>query len=318
MEIYFSALLDYILGDFGWCLHPVILIGKLIGVYERVFYRGNRKVMGGCFTVAVLATIAAVVLILMKLSAFSPFAHSLLTVYLLYTALAWRSLQKESGRVIQVLQSGNLDGARKQLSYIVGRDTENLDEEEIRKAVIETVSENTIDGVLAPLFYMMIGYFLGCPVLLAFLYKGINTMDSMVGYQNERYREFGYCAAKLDDLVNLIPARLGSLIMLLAGVILGYDGPNGFRIWKRDRYAHKSPNSAHPESVTAGLLGLQLGGTHAYFGQMVEKPTIGDATHAPEDADYKKTCRILDVSVILTLALFALAIAIQQLCLKLF
>ena len=194
------------------------------------------------------------------------------------------------------------------LSYVVGRDTENLNRQQIIKATVETIAENTIDGVLAPLFYMALGYLAGGglgAVLAAWLYKAVNTMDSMVGYKNDRYREFGTCAARLDDVANLLPARLGAMLMLLAGGMLGLDAMAGWRVWWRDRYAHKSPHSAQSESVVAGLLGLRLGGPSYYFGKLVVKPTIGDERREPQLADYTATCRILNWSVILAAVVFS-------------
>ena len=257
---------------------------------------------------ATLATVAGVLLALLLFLAQWPWLRAAVVVYLLYAALAWRSLQVEPGYVISALRSGNLPRARKMLSYVVGRDTENLNRQQIIKATVETIAENTIDGVLAPLFYMALGYLAGGglgAVLAAWLYKAVNTMDSMVGYKNDRYREFGTCAARLDDVANLLPARLGAMLMLLAGGMLGLDAMAGWRVWWRDRYAHKSPNSAQSESVVAGLLGLRLGGPSYYFGKLVVKPTIGDERREPQLADYTATCRILNWSVILAAVVFS-------------
>lgn len=311
MLVYISTLIDFFLGDPKGFPHPIILVGKLISFYEKLLYQGNKKVMGFLFTAAVLVTVGGVLGLILWVASHWRIVYLIISVYFMYTALAWRSLKKETGYVFDALARNNIALARKKLSYVVGRDTENLNEEEITKATIETIGENTIDGVLAPMFYMMIGYFLGWPVIFVYLYKTINTLDSMVGYKNEKYGDFGFCSAKLDDIVNWIPARLGSFLMLLAGIVLGYDGKNGFRIWKRDRYAHKSPNSAQSESVVAGLLGLQLGGAHYYFGELVVKPTIGDEINKPVAADYLRCCRILDGSVIITLLIFTVCYVIS-------
>lgn len=312
MSIYLALLLDYLLGDPKWLPHPVVAVGKLIAFYEKLLYPrqySQSAFRQGCLLVlATLATVAGVLLALLLFLAQWPWLRAAAVVYLLYAALAWRSLQVEPGYVISALRSGNLPRARKMLSYVVGRDTENLNRQQIIKATVETIAENTIDGVLAPLFYMALGYLAGGglgAVLAAWLYKAVNTMDSMVGYKNDRYREFGTCAARLDDVANLLPARLGAMLMLLAGGMLGLDAVAGWRVWWRDRYAHKSPNSAQSESVVAGLLGLRLGGPSYYFGKLVVKPTIGDERREPQLADYTATCRILNWSVILAAVVFS-------------
>lgn len=311
MPVYFSVILDFFLGDPKKLPHPIILVGKLISLYERIFYRGNKKVMGFIFMMATLITVGGILWLLLWLAGHWPVIYWLVTVYLLYTSLAWRSLKKETGYVFQALAKGNIVKARKMLSYVVGRDTENLNEEEIVKATVETMGENTIDGVLAPLFYMFIGYFCGLPVIFVYIYKTINTLDSMVGYKNDKYSEFGYFSAKLDDVVNWLPARIGSLLMLLGGGLLGYDLKSGFKIWRRDRFAHNSPNSAQSESVVAGLLGLKLGGAHFYFGKEVYKPTIGDEIRKPDLKDYLRCCNILDMSVMLSMLLFTISYLIK-------
>ena len=296
MSIYLALLLDYLLGDPKWLPHPVVAVGKLIAFYEKLLYPrqyGQSAFRQGCLLVlATLATVAGVLLALLLFLAQWPWLRAAVVVYLLYAALAWRSLQVEPGYVISALRSGNLPRARKMLSYVVGRDTENLNRQQIIMATVETFAENTIDGVLGA-------------VLAAWLYKAVNTMDSMVGYKNDRYREFGTCAARLDDVANLLPARLGAMLMLLAGGMLGLDAMAGWRVWWRDRYAHKSPNSAQSESVVAGLLGLRLGGPSYYFGKLVVKPTIGDERREPQLADYTATCRILNWSVILAAVVFS-------------
>ena len=201
--------------------------------------------------------------------------------------------------------------ARKYLSYIVGRDTQNLNKGQIISAVIETVAENSIDGVIAVLFYMIGGYFLGIPALLAYLYKAASTLDSMVGYKNKRYLQFGYASAKLDDILNFIPARFGALVMLLSGAISGNNAKEGFRIFKRDRKNHSSPNSAHSESVIAGLLGVRLGGGNYYFGEYVSKPYIGDDKKEVEIKDMEKVYNILDLSVGIIMVIFVFVIGVR-------
>lgn len=312
MSIYLALLLDYLLGDPKWLPHPVVAVGRLIAFYEKLLYpqRYGQSAFrqGFLLVLATLATVGGVLLALLLFLGRWPWLQAVVVVYLLYAALAWRSLQVEPGYVISALRSDNLPRARKMLSYVVGRDTEDLNRQQIIKATVETIAENTIDGVLSPLFYMGLGYLWGGGVgaaLGAWLYKAVNTMDSMVGYKNDRYREFGTCAARLDDVANLLPARLGAMLMLLAGGMLGLDSASGLRVWWRDRYAHKSPNSAQSESVVAGLLGLRLGGPSYYFGKLVVKPTIGDERREPQLADYDITCRILNWSVILAAVIFS-------------
>lgn len=202
-------------------------------------------------------------------------------------------------KVYEPIEAGDLAESRKRLSMIVGRDTENLDFEGITKAVVETVAENTSDGVIGPMLFMLIG---GAP--LAFVYKAINTMDSMIGYKNDKYLYFGRAAARLDDLVNLIPARITGLAMVAVSAPCGLDGKNAAKIFRRDRKNHSSPNSAHPESACAGALGVQLGGDACYFGKRYAKQTIGDALRPVEKEDIKRACRLMYASSALCLTVF--------------
>ena len=308
MAVYLGVLLDFIVGDPKGCPHPVIFIGKLVSLYEKLLYHKKGKIWGAFLVILVLATVGCLIQLILWLCSFIPYLELIVSIAFICMGMAWKSLKKETAAVADAVAEGNLPEARKRVSYVVGRDTEELTAEEILKADIETVAENTIDGILAPLFYLFIGWFCGFPVLFLWLYKATNTMDSMVGYRNEKYGDFGCCAAKLDDVLNFIPARLGSLVMLLAGVIVGCDGKNGWKIFRRDRFAHSSPNSAQSESVVAGLLGLQLGGTHMYFGKPVEKPTIGDPLKSVSLEDFKACYRITDVSVLLFLLFFTVAL----------
>jgi adenosylcobinamide-phosphate synthase len=307
MTVYLSLLADFLIGDPKGFPHPVIWVGKVIAFYEKLFYgESHQSLRGGLFTITVLLTVTAFLGGILYLASLWQPLYIFVSIYFMYTSLAWRSLKKETGYVIDALEKDDILAARKFVSYVVGRDTTELTKEEIIKADIETVAENTVDGVLAPLFYMMIGYFLGFPVIFVWLYKTINTLDSMVGYRDERYLNFGRFAAKVDDVVNFIPARLGSLTMLAAGILPGLDLRNGWKIFRRDRFAHLSPNSAQSESAVAGLLGLQLGGSHHYHGILIEKPTIGDALKEPDSGDYQKSLRILDFSVVLFVLIFTL------------
>ena len=192
-----------------------------------------------------------------------------------YQILAVKSLKVESDRVYRALKEEGLISGRKAVSMIVGRDTKELSEEGVTKAAVETVAENTSDGVIAPLFYMVIG-----GAVLGFAYKAVNTMDSMIGYKNDKYRYFGTAAARLDDAANFLPSRLAALLMIAASFLLGMDGPGAFRIYCRDRKNHKSPNAAQTESVMAGALGVELAGNAWYFGKLYEKPTIGGSEKA--------------------------------------
>lgn len=309
MEIFISLLLDNFLGDPKGFPHPVRLVGRIISGWEKALYRlPNKRTAGILEVAAVLATVLAIISGILLLLQNFPLLQTIVCIYLLYTALSWRQLKLEAGFAAEAVKSGNLNRARRMLSYVVGRDTANLSPTEVLKAAIETVAENTIDGVLAPLMYMSLGYWLGgagWAVIFAYTYKTINTMDSMLGYKNERYLHFGTAAARLDDVANFIPARLGAMIMLISGGLLGYNLKRGWKSWLEFRYAHKSPNSAQSESVIAGLLGLQLGGPAYYFGELVAKPTIGRAIKHPDYQDFAKTCRVLDWSVYITAAILA-------------
>jgi adenosylcobinamide-phosphate synthase len=296
-----GCILDLIIGDPYWMPHPIRLIGKLIGTLEKRFLgsgesiaeRKPRREMAfgaiACFIVLVTTVLlsgAVMILSYMINSYLGMAVESVLTCYI----LAARSLEKESMKVYYALKNKDVEGARLAVSMIVGRDTESLDEKGIARAAVETVAENTSDGVIAPLIYT----FIGGPVL-GLTYKAINTMDSMVGYHSDRYEYYGKVPAILDDVVNYIPARISAIFMILSAFILGKDfsGKDAFRIFKRDRYNHKSPNSAQTESVCAGALGLQLAGDAYYFGKLVKKPYIGDATREIEPEDIKRACKLM-------------------------
>ena len=216
-----------------------------------------------------------------------------------YQIFATKSLKVESDRVYIALKDKGLEAGRKAVSMIVGRDTQNLTEEGVTKAAVETVAENTSDGVIAPLFYMLIG-----GAVLGFTYKAINTMDSMVGYKNDKYQWFGTAAAKLDDVVNFIPARVSAVLMILAAYLTGMDGKNAACIFRRDRFNHKSPNSAQTEAVMAGALDVQLAGDAWYFGKLVKKPTIGENLRPVEAADITRINRMMLVASLIALVLF--------------
>ena len=293
-------LLDQIFGDPYFLPHPIRGIGWLIAKTEKALRSGNpqedspereaaERRQGKLLVVSVLLlTGMFTALILVGAYALYPRIGMVVEAVMTYQILAARCLQVESGKVWKHLKAGNPEAAREAVSMIVGRDTQNLTEEGVAKAAIETVAENTSDGVIAPMLYTA----LGGPVL-GFLYKAVNTMDSMVGYKNDRYLHFGRAAAKLDDLVNLIPSRLAALLLIVSAYLLRYDGKNAYRIWRRDRRNHKSPNSAQTESACAGALGLRLAGDAWYFGKLVPKPYIGDEIHPIEPQDIRRVNRLM-------------------------
>jgi len=295
--------LDLILGDPSWIRHPVCWIGDLISALEKRLRKIFPDTPGGLLTAGIVMVFMVCAVcyflpfaILYILYKFVPVAAFLLETFWCYQLLAARSLKQESMKVYDRLVNGTLDEARYAVSMIVGRDTESLSDTGVTKAAVETVAENASDGVIAPMLFMAIG---GAPLM--FLYKGINTMDSMVGYKNDKYLYFGRCAAKLDDVVNYIPARISALLMIAVSFLPGkaYDGKGAWRIWRRDRRKHASPNSAQTEAVCAGSLGVQLAGDASYFGKIVKKPTIGDAHRPVEYEDIKRANGLLYRTAIL-------------------
>ena len=292
-----GLVLDFIIGDPNNPFHPVRIIGalgiKLENITRRVFK--NLKISGFVTWLGVILITFLVNSLIVRLAfSISNIFGIIIEGILLYFCISSKGLKVEGLKVIKVLESGDIEGARKQLSYIVGRDTKVLDEEGIIRAVIETVAENTSDGIIAPLLFGALG---GAP--LAMTYKAVNTCDSMFGYKNDKYIDFGFVPAKMDDLFNYIPARITGYLVIFAAFILGLDYKNSYRIYKRDRYNHTSPNSAHPESAVAGALGIRLGGANYYFGKIVEKPTIGDKNKVIEISDLYKTNNILLVVTLL-------------------
>lgn len=301
-------ILDLIFGDPHWLPHPICLIGNLIGFLEKNLRKllapgKTALLLGGALMVVIVlfVTFAVPYAVLAAAGEISPWLRFALETIMYYQIFATKCLRDESMKVYHALHNDDLADARVKLSWIVGRDTANLDAEEVTKGAVETVAENTADGIIAPMFYMFIG---GAP--LAFLYKGINTMDSMVGYKNDKFLYFGRCAAKLDDLANLIPARITGLVMILAAYFLNLNAKGAWKIFWRDRYNHLSPNSAMTESVTAGALNIQLGGDHFYFGKLVHKDTIGDNIRQVVPDDIALANNLLYMTAILSLLLFTL------------
>ncbi|MDD4508484.1 MAG: adenosylcobinamide-phosphate synthase CbiB [Eubacteriaceae bacterium] len=315
-----AVVLDWIVGDPETIPHPIVWIGKSVGFLTKKLNRGNHRKGKGLLMWMIVMAITAAVVLALEYAALR--IHWLLfvvlTIWFLATTLAEKSLKLSVKKVGRALEQDDLEEGRKQVGYLVGRDTTQLSSKEIIRATVETTAENTVDGVLAPLFYMVVGTVLVMwipalnPLVLAMLYKAVNTMDSMVGYKQEPFTEFGFFPATLDDLFNFLIARLGSLVMILAGFFLGYDAPQASRIYNRDRYNHKSPNSAHPESVVAGLLGIQIGGTNIYFGETVVKPTIGDPEHELCAGDIDDTLSIMMVSEMIMAIMFCLGLFIVE------
>lgn len=302
IHITLGFLLDLLWGDPPRFPHPVRWIGRMIS-----FLEGNiRKLKLSPFglrtagVVLVLLTVGtaylATFLLLYVASQVSNLLFDALSIMIIYFSLASRCLAQEAGEISKALADEDLVLARKRLSYIVGRDTQDLTEEEVVRGAVETVAENTVDGVISPLFYI----FLGGPAL-GMAYKAVNTLDSMVGYFNDKYRDLGWASARLDDFANWLPARFTGLLMPLAGIFGGYNIRRGYRIMWRDRRNHKSPNGGYPEAAMAGLLGVRIGGTNYYFGSPVEKPTIGDPENPLERAHVGDAVRIMITTAVLAL-----------------
>ncbi len=292
-----AFILDLIFGDPYFLPHPICLIGNTISFLEKKIRRWlKNELLGGALLVFLVLVLSFGIpfAILHAAGRINNYLALVIEIYFCYQIFAVKSLKTESMKVYDPLTQKDMLGARKFLSYIVGRDTENLDEKGVIKATVETIAENTTDGVIAPLLFMAAG---GAP--LAFFYKAINTMDSMIGYKNEKYIRFGKCAARLDDAANFIPARIAALIMLVASAFLRLDFSGAVKIYLRDRKNHKSPNSAQTESVCAGALRVQLAGAASYFGQLVPKPTIGDAIRAIEPKDIVVTNQLMYLTSIL-------------------
>lgn len=303
--------LDLIIGDPHGIPHPVVWIGKLISVLDRKLLGELRdpdpesaardrvretragKYMVLCVVCTVFVLTLAVIFVSYRINIIAGIiVEAILTCYL----LAMTSLRRESMKVYKELVKGSLEDARRAVSMIVGRDVSVLDEVGVTKAAVETVAENLSDGVIAPMLYTAIGG----PVL-GLTYKAINTMDSMIGYRNDRYMWFGSAAAKLDDAANLIPARISAFLLMAASAVAGkeYSASGAYRIWKRDRFNHKSPNAAQTESACAGSLGIMLAGDAQYFGRIVHKPTIGDDLRPIEYEDIRRVNKLMIISSVI-------------------
>ena len=304
-------LLDLLLGDPHTPWHPACIIGKYICGYEKILrktllkgeHNEKKELRAGGYLVILVILTAVMVpwIILMAAYSLHPYLGLAAEIIMCYAVLATRSLKTESMKVYNALKEEGLEEGRKAVSMIVGRDTERLDEKGVVKAAVETIAENFSDGVAAPMFYMMLG-----GTLAGYFYKAVNTMDSMVGYKNDKYLYFGRAAAKFDDVLNYIPARLSGMLMCGAAAFCGMDSKNAWRIYWRDRYNHSSPNSAHTEATAAGAMHIQLAGNAYYFGKLYEKPTLGDPDRPVEYEDIPRVNRLLYATAILSLVVFGL------------
>jgi len=306
-----AYVLDLAVGDPRWLPHPIRWIGAWIVRCERVFLRPNgsstqQRIMGIVFWFSVVGAVALCAFLALRVAFWIHWVPGVaLSTWMAFTVLATRSLHGESADVARALEAGDLPLARERLSWIVSRDTSQLEEPEIVRALLETVAENISDGIVAPLFYLA----LGGPVL-AMAYKAVNTMDSMVGYMNDRYRYFGWFAAKVDDGVNWLPARMSGWLLVLGAAWTGLDWRRARLIMKRDANKMKSPNAGYPEAAAAGALGVQLGGSSVYFGQKVEKPTLGDGGSPLTLTVYRKMVRLMYMTSFLAFIMALLIMAL--------
>lgn len=303
IALFGGFLLDLLVGDPHWMPHPIRLIGSVIAKCSKwnraELKKGEQFWRGVAMTILVVCLTAVVAAAILVAGYWlHPFAGCIIEGIMTYQILATKCLKVESMKVYKALKKDDLEGARYAVSMIVGRDTQVLDATGVAKAAVETVAENTSDGVIAPLIYLAIG-----GPILGFMYKAINTMDSMVGYKNEKYQYFGTAAAKLDDVVNFLPARISAWLMTAASALLNMDAKQAKKIFLRDRFKHSSPNSAQTESVMAGALNIQLAGNAWYFGTLHEKPTIGDPIRAVEPQDIVRANRLLYMTAILAVVL---------------
>lgn len=301
-----AYLLDLIIGDPYSFPHPVRFIGNLIRFTEgkiRIIFKSKKQLKIGGFLLwaTTVGFTALVTNLILNLLCINNIFYVIIASIILYTTLSTKCLADEAKKIYKVLKTGDIEKSRKQLSYIVGRDTTSLNENEIIRATVETVAENTVDGIISPMMYG----FIGGPVL-AMAYKAINTLDSMVGYKNEKYGDIGFASAKIDDIANFIPARITPFFMMIASFMLGFNSKKSIKIAMRDRKNHKSPNCAYAEGAVAGALEVQLGGTNMYFGEKVYKPTIGDKDRELEAEDILRTNKIMYLTSFIALVIFSI------------
>ena len=301
MDILLGFILDTIIGDPYKLPHPIRWIGSFISILEKLCRKIARKntmlmILGAILAIVVISVSGGITLLVLKLSSFNKYAYTTVSAVICYYMLAGKSLKTESMKVYKAFENNDTEGARKAVSMIVGRDTQSLTKEGIIKAAVETVAENSSDGVIAPLIYMLIFGPVGGVV-----YKAVNTMDSMIGYVEEKYFYIGKFAAKLDDVLNYRPARVSGILVIISAFVLRYDYKNAFRIFKRDRRKHASPNSAQTESAMAGALGVQLAGDATCFGVVHKKPYIGDKNKEIKNEHIKRANDIMYTMTIICL-----------------
>lgn len=293
IQIILGYTMDLFIGDPYWLFHPVRWIGQFILFLEDKLLKdesSKRTKLKGLILLLLVSGISYLLPAFILLTAFKihPLLALIIESFMIYQIFATKCLDVETKKVYLALKEGNINEARKAISYLVSRDTDQMTQEDIIKASIETIAENLGDGVVAPMFFVILG---GAP--LGWYYKSVNTLDSMVGYKNDKFMDYGYCSAKWDDILNYIPARLTAVFILLAGVFLRFNLRNGIKILRRDKRNHSSPNSAYPESAAAGLLDIQLGGKASYFGKVSIKPTMGDKNKTLTIEDLYKTKQLL-------------------------
>lgn len=303
-----AFILDMILGDPHNGMHPICLIGNLIAMLDSALNKENvsrkRRIARGALTAAAVIVISTAFPLIIEIISFN------INIWLFFAAetvmdyfvIAAKSLKRESMLVCAAMEAGDTEGARRAVSMIVGRDTKVLDKEGIIKAAVETVAENSSDGVIAPVFYTAL-----CGAAGGFFYKSVNTMDSMLGYINDRYEAFGKAAARLDDVLNYIPSRLSALFIIAAAKFTGLNAAGAWKIFRRDRMKHASPNSAQTESACAGALDVRLAGNAWYGGVLHEKPYIGDDIRPIEPEDIRKTCRLMYAASVAAIVIFGTA-----------
>lgn len=303
MTLFFAVILDAILGDPQNFPHPVKFVGTVIAFWHKIFFNGNNSFLRGL--AVVLMTLLTTGLLVGGLL-FLTECNIVLQVYFLYSAIAWRDLKDETAPIFFSLMKQNLNEARKFLSFVVGRDTENLNENEIARATVETIAENSVDGVISVIFFAVLGNLVNSSwgmCLAVWLFKSASTLDSMLGY--ESFGRYGTASARLDDVLNFVPARLAGLVIILSGLLTG-GSPGSFRVFLNDRLKHKSPNSAHAESAFAGVLGVRLGGGAFYNGKFESRPFLNENGAKVVPMDILRAWRLLDVSCFLTVAIMSI------------